>query len=1403
MMRPPDYFEQIRTNATRRWEQLDADPELAGPWHQLFKQVQSPRHVLSELLQNADDAGATEACVSVRDGYFTFSHNGEDFIEDHFASLCRFGYSNKRALHTIGFRGIGFKSTFSLGDTVELSSPSLSVAFDKKRFTAPRWIESGHRQDGLTHVRVRIGSEHRERELEKNLKEWIASPLSLLFFRNVRSMRIGDQEASWESLGPGPVADSEWMRLKGESQERFLIIRSQPEDFPDDAMAEIRQERLLGADQAMDFPPCKVEIVLGAKGRLYVVLPTGVETELPFACNAPFIQDPARMKIKDPETSPTNYWLLQRIGRLAAEAALAWISDTNLSLDDRAKAYALLPDVERYGDTLESDCGTIAEEAFGEAVSERDFLLTHDGQLVIEERCLAVPRAFFEIWPVDQIVEAFGDGSQQPMSEAVSDTDRAKLVTWGLIQEIGLAEAIKTLKDNQLPKPKTWAQLLKLWGFVAPEVLKRRWGQNHSDLNILPVQGKEVLYAAEDVVRLGEKRLLQSDADWAFLSRYLLVLNQNWSRFLAEQRRLAIEQGTSDADVENAHNMLRELSLDQSSDADDVLEQVASAFFSEENPPLTQCIQLAQIAAKLGATVGSSFEYVTRDQCLTSVLSGLVIDLDRQLETLFDSNWVEAYFLHDDYGSKFSSCTAEEWQHWIASGKSGLLGFPNLVAAKVNIWQRSAVKAQLLSRGLTTPLQFPYVTSQFHLQDWDFEEEHWAYWKLLAADDPSIWTEIVDRILAQPEAWSVKARVAKAYQTATSGGTRQITWDPLWPSWILKLRDLACLRDTRGTPRKPSELLRRTPETEALMDVELFVHGKLDNESSRWLLDLLGVRDQPTGPDRLLGCLRGLAKSKTPPIHEVEKWYRRLDQMIENCDTSNFAMISKAFRDEKIILTRDGDWSNSAGVFLGADEEDAPGAALVCASVQDLMLWPKVGVATRPTADKAIEWLSTLQVGQTLAQEESKRVRALISRHPARIWAECQCWLNLAGEWVSVETLKYALSMQSLVAWNHLHKYVKQSIADFRNVAYDLLADPPFSLLPSVASQINERFGQKVSVTQHPVHKPWLSQLGIELQRYRSDDEIERARIHSLALELSQTLWQASHQLETTPYINGKPVGTARRVDVVWNDRVLYVEQGPLAKLAQPVAQELGKNFQKPEIIDAIKFCIDRSPDFVTAYMEENFRLDPKLSDPESEAEPSETNSASQGKKSETTGDPKHEQPPETDPDLDFDDPEDEGGEQTSGEQPESPDSQGTGTSTENDPAPKHAPKPQKTGVIERFAVSRGYRKDGDARYAHPDGRSIAKSHGGRFPWELRDVSGHTQLHYLPREHCLENEPLQLDADVWAMLEQMPGSYALILESPDGKPVEVSGASLSKMLAESRITLFPASYRLVFDNNNQ
>jgi hypothetical protein len=93
------------------------------------------------------------------------------------------------------------------------------------------------------------------------------------------------------------------------------------------------------------------------------------------------------------------------------------------------------------------------------------------------------------------------------------------------------------------------------------------------------------------------------------------------------------------------------------------------------------------------------------------------------------------------------------------------------------------------------------------------------------------------------------------------------------------------------------------------------VHGLLDR-ATRPLLDLLGVRKTPSGPGRLLDRLRALAKSDRAPAHEVEKWYRRLDQMLDGCSTADAQNIRNAFKTEKLILAQDGTWATASGVFL-------------------------------------------------------------------------------------------------------------------------------------------------------------------------------------------------------------------------------------------------------------------------------------------------------------------------------------------------------------------------------------------------------------------------------------------------------------------------------------------------------
>lgn len=1398
MTRPPDYFESIRARAARRWDQLEEDPELAAPWHQLFMQVQSPRHVLSELLQNADDAGATEASAQVHDGCFIFEHNGQDFTDDHFASLCRFGYSSKRALHTIGFRGVGFKSTFSLGNSVELFTPTLSVSFDRRRFTEPKWQLLRRSKNGGTQVRVTLADERRQLELEANFEEWLRSPVSLLFFRHIRSLSVGGQEIRWIRRGPGPVPRTRWMAVEGTTSTPYLVARSSAESFPPDAIAEISEERLLGsADQAITLPPCIVELVLGAEGRLYVVLPTEVDTALPFACNAPFIQDPARLKIKDPETSPTNRWLLERLGRLAASTMLQWLNRSALEVADRSRSYHLLPDVDRADSSIGGRCAAIIEETVAAEIRDRPILLTNTGGLKPAGQSVIIPDALHDVWSVAEIDALLEDGDGRAFSRYVLERDCEKLVRWGLIDPIDTDLILARLQRKHLPRPRSWRRLQKLWAFLAPTITGYRAHPKAQNICIVPVQGKDELYAANEVVRLGERRVLQSEADWKFLSAHLLVLNQNWPRFLAEQRRLA-EAGADDAageDAGAAAAVLHALGLAETSDVSTVISRVTAEFFAGGSIPLRDCVRLAQIGAKLGAKTDGAFRFVTRDGRLRFTGEAVVFDQAGTLDDLMPDSWCASHLTHRAYSASYDSCTPEEWAKWVSSGHSGLLGFANLTLLRSSMWGRDKAQGELRRRGFTGDVYYPYVRGKFVLEDWDFEASLWTYWVKLASEDPTLWARLVERIIAEPESFLSKAKMARVLQVATTGTTRSIVHEPLLPSWILKLRDLPCLPDTRGFPHKPGDLLRRTAATESLIDVEPFVHTSLDTEATRPLLKLLGVRDTPTGPDRLLDCMRTLAQADMPPLHEVDKWYRRLDQMVDTCSTLAFDKIARTFRTERLILATDGNWNASSGVFLSVVEEDAPGAPAIRDSVKNLTLWRKIGVAERPTADLAIKWLKELPTGRRLSAADVRRARALQGRHPVRIWSEAGHWLNLAGEWAPTTALAYALTMHSLIPWIHLHEWVKQKTADFQGLTSEITDTPPFSDLPLLASCIEDRFHGHLRAAS-PVPSMWLRCLGTALGRIELDDSAETTRLRATAGRLGETSWETVPVLEVTPYIDGKPAGTARRAEVVWREQTLCVVDRPLARLARAVAQELGRHFGRQDIAEAIKLCFDRPAEFITEYVEENFRVSPREADASSVAAAATAGAEtadrpSELKEREDSEATEVQTAPAVNALADV-----EGEHEAENEVlVDQSGADGFGGRVKPD---RLRGQPNKPTIIERFARTYGFRKVAENRFLHADGTSLIRVTDDVFPWEKRSVAGDTVRRYWAKDHCVEREPLQLDAEIWGLLEGFPEICCLILTSPHGDAVEVSGARLRMMRKAGQVTLYPATYRLVY-----
>jgi len=239
----------------------------------------------------------------------------------------------------------------------------------------------------------------------------------------------------------------------------------------------------------------------------------------------------------------------------------------------------------------------------------------------------------------------------------------------------------------------------------------------------------------------------------------------------------------------------------------------------------------------------------------------------------------------------------------------------------------------------------------------------------------------------------------------------------------------------------------------------------------------------------------------------------------------------------------------------------------------------------------------------------------------------------------------------------------------------------------------------------------------------------------------------------------------------------------------------LGRVFGRLEIIDAIKLCYDRSPEFIAEYLEENFKLIPSEVVDKAVVEEAPTSRATgAGATSDDLRSVDHEEDTKVEgsqePTVETTDVSDEVVVENDQEEP---------VDDEVATPRRRNVRPPKPSLIERFTKAKGYSKDGDERFFRPDGSFIARANGMRFPWELRSASGELLQCYWLKDHCLQKEPLDLAAELWNLCDQSPQKYSLILSDESGDPVEISGNRLQEMRDRGEISFHAATFRLVYE----
>ena len=1422
----PRFFEEIAARSAKRWDQLEADPELAAPWHQLFKQVQSPRHVLSELLQNAEDVGATWARCSITDNLFTFEHDGTDFDEASLASLCRFGYSSKRTLHTIGFRGIGFKTTFSLGPVVTVETPTLAFRFHRERYTLPLWMDAA---DAISHTRVCVAVEdpNRRAALEENLEDWLHSPAPILFFSNIKSLEINGTLVTKTDVGDGPVPHSRWLLLQGEQSTRILKISAKPEKFPKEAVEEIRNERGDG-----DFEPgdCSLDLIFGlAENRLYTVLPTQVMPNLPFSCNAPFVQEPSRVRIQDPAQSPTNRWLLERAGRLASQSLQAWIRNEKLAIGLRVSGYKLLPSKESSPLTqLDAAVRRLVCQEIKADLDAASCVICHSDQLYCKEECANIPADFVEAWGAETALNILGNGQRNCINPNIPEVARKNLADWGLLEARDDSFLRDRLKSKEsLPRPSQDSGLFQLWAAIEKlnAAIPKWYSREAFTYPVVPAINSDCLSRPRDICRaIGHDENLDK-SDHEYLSRLVKIAD---SAVLQRLDTQTSEQENADANLDPktyerlplAVSLFRRFTIEAWS-LQRVFDTACRTVFAS-NFDMKVGFHLTQIAfkANLSALEGN-LAFLCSDGLWRFGKNYLIFSLGLYDDLLPDS-WLQEFSLSSSYWTVFPEDEHKRFQDWLRSNRSGLEEFPSPQRITTELSTPTKVRAEVLRRGGSQPdFSGSGNTRAFSVQDYDWSRELISFWEEAAREDAGLWTRLV---AACAQTWGAKAQYfAVARIDRPRGAARFPVSEGLTSAWLLRLQSLPCLpEDKFNQPEMPYNLLYRTPETEPLLNIEKFVHRSLDTTQTRDLLELLGVRSQPRSAEKLMIRLLALSEAEKPPLTHVSDLYRALDGVFDLLDTKNRAAIHEQFQEAALILDQEGIWRHQAEIYQ-ANEEELPGIAIIHPEMRALSLWDRLGVERSPNMDRVLSWLRGLPSRGEIAASDRRRVAAILGRMPNRAFDETQHWLSRAGTWTPWHELRFfvASTLGDGAGDGVLFPPIRRQIADFRMLTPEQVKMLQGHLLPlgEVLTHLAE------ATLAHPRDVPeWVQAMAVGFLRAHPIEEsdglpLENAELQDdlQAVDLYYSSFHEAQSLRTVPYLDGVQVGTPVSSRALWQDRVFTVV-GADHSYHRNLIEQLERHFVLKGFRQAISDCVGRPASWINGYFEEHFSLRP-LAEARRElglaakAEPATVMLPAAGvipapplvmdnSSSETEGDG-HPSALGAGP-IDHADDQDselDSFEETSESSDQDKDDHRGNSEVDNaqrealELSAHDSRRSLRPAPLSSYLLAHGFVYDDVQRlYSRPDGARVRRETGEEFHQHY-NAQGEEQAQYWEYTASV-SEGILVPAQIWLYLERKPANCFLVLLGLEGEPLAIPAEALLRWKGQQRLTVSAASYRI-------
>ena len=423
------WLDALRDKRTR-W--VDASRENnfdRGIWNATVDKYADPSHFIFELLQNAEDVGATRVRFTLEDDRIVFEHDGRAFDRGDIDGITGIGNTTKlEDGHKIGCYGIGFKSVYVITERPEVHSTieGRALAFAIEDLVVPQMIATEH-EVATTRIILPLRPDRAGLALDRARRALAdAGPRALLFLENIKTLEWfdrGDAGTVGVEKLPGDIRAIRSRPPQGEQKvERFLMLSRD--------VAHSERQKQFGVKAALRLNDGGELVAEAGPTPLNVFFETEENTGLHFLIHGPFQLTDNRANIKRGE--PWNDQLIETTAAMVAES-LPGLRDRGLL---KRGVLDLLPNE---GDELPAAFEPILS-AVVRTFTDNDLIPAHGGGYTSTTAAIRGPAELRDLLGEEGLAQFAGKPGRRWVVVGLKNTRSDAFLTTLRIEEWGHAE---------------------------------------------------------------------------------------------------------------------------------------------------------------------------------------------------------------------------------------------------------------------------------------------------------------------------------------------------------------------------------------------------------------------------------------------------------------------------------------------------------------------------------------------------------------------------------------------------------------------------------------------------------------------------------------------------------------------------------------------------------------------------------------------------------------------------------------------------------------------------------------------------------------------------------------------------------------------------------------------------